>query len=107
MLNIKDILNTYAPKTDTVKVEAWDKENDLIIRELSAAAMEDLQKTEGSELSMAVVAIIHGVVHEDGSRVFKHKDKKDLMKLSPADIIKVSAAIIGLTTVEVDEEEEK
>ena len=90
-----DIFKSYSLKTGSVKVKNWGGE--ISIRELSAGAMEKMRKIEGSELEMAAVAIISGVLGEDGKPMFVDGDKTKLLEMSAGDLVVVSSAIIELS----------
>ena len=101
-MNKQEIFKSYALITGTVDVLNWGGE--VNIRELSASAMETMRKVEGSELEMAAVAIIHGVMDADGKKMFAPNDKDKLMDMSAGDLAKVSAAIIELSDLGSDSE---
>ena len=88
-----DIFKSYSLKTGSVEV--WN--DTFTIRELSAGAMEKMRNVDGSELGMAVIAIIAGVLDEAGKPMFVDGDKNRLMDMSAADLVLVSSAIIELS----------
>ena len=88
-----DIFKSYSLKTGSVEV--WN--DTFTIRELSAGAMEKMRNVDGSELGMAVIAIIAGVLDETGKPMFVDGDKNRLMDMSAADLVLVSSAIIELS----------
>ena len=93
-MNKQDIFKSYALKTGSV--EAFG--GSLTIRELSAGAMDKMRKVEGgSELEMAVVSIIAGVIDENGKAMFVDGDLSKLMEMSATDLVKISSAIIELS----------
>jgi len=94
-MNKQDIFKNYSLKTSTVDVPNWGGE--VSIRELSAGAMDSMRHVEGSELEIAVVVVMNGVVSEDGKKMFNDSDKKKLLDMSAADLVLVSAAIIELS----------
>ena len=88
-----DIFKSYSLKTGSVEV--WN--STFTIRELSAGAMEKMRNVDGSELEMATIAIIAGVLDETGKQMFVDGDKTKLMDMSATDLVKVSTAIIELS----------
>ena len=88
-----DIFKSYSLKTGSVDV--WG--GSFTIRELSAGAMEKMRKVDGSELQMASIAIIAGVLNDEGKPMFVDGDMAKLMEMSATDLVKVSAAIIELS----------
>ena len=104
-MNKNDIFKNYSLKTSTVDVPSWGGE--VGIRELSAGAMHSMRVAEGgSELEMAAIVVINGVVGEDGKRMFADADKKKILEMSPADLVLVSTAIIELSDLNTADEEE-
>ena len=59
--------------------------------------MEKMRKADGSELQMATIAIISGVLNDEGKPMFVDGDMSKLMEMSATDLVKVSAAIIELS----------
>lgn len=94
-MNKQDIFKNYSLKTSTVDVPAGGGE--VAIRELSAGAMQSMRASEGSELEMAAIVVLNGVVGDDGKRMFNDADKKRIMDMSPADLVIVSSAVIELS----------
>jgi len=104
-MNKNDIFKNYSLKTSTVDVPSWGGE--VGIRELSAGAMHSMRVAEGgSELEMAAIVVINGVVGEDGKRMFADSDKKKILEMSPADLVLVSTAVIELSDLNTADEEE-
>lgn len=103
-MNKNDIFKNYSLKTSTVEVPSWGGE--VGIRELSAGAMHSMRVAEGgSELEMAAIVVINGVIGEDGKRMFADSDKKKILEMSPSDLVLVSTAIIELSDLNTAEEE--
>jgi len=94
-MNKNDIFNNYSLKKSTVEVPNWGGE--VAIQELTAGAMELMRKSEGSELEMASIVVLYGVVDENGKRMFADSDKKKLMEMSAADLVIVSTGVIELS----------
>jgi hypothetical protein len=101
-MNKNDIFKNYTLKTTTVDVPAWGGE--VAIRELTAGAMQLMRSSEGSELDMAAIIVINGVVGDDGKRMFNDADKKRILDMSPADLVLVSGAIVELSDLGGKEE---
>ena len=97
-MNKNDIFNNYSLNKGTVEVKNWGGE--VAVQELSAAAMDAMRKIEGSELEMAVVVVMHGVVNADGTRMFADEDTDQLMNMSASDLVIVSAAVIELSDID-------
>lgn len=100
-MNKNDIFNSYSLKTATV--EAWGHE--VTVQELSAGALDKLRAIgDGQELRGGATVIVHGVIDENGKKVFAPNDvDKILDTMSVADINLVSEAILkvsGLMGVE-------
>ena len=106
MLNKNDLFKNYTLATDTVDVEKWGGE--VSIQELSAEAIDEMRKLgAGQELQAAATIIIHGVIDDEGKRVFTNKDKKELLKMSVKDLNKLSEAILGVSGLNADEDDEE
>lgn len=103
-MNKKDLFKSYTLTTGEVSVPNWGGEP-IRIQELSAAAIDKMRALgEGKELKAAVLAIIHGVVNEDGKRVFNDSDLNNLMDMSVTDLNKVSEAVLKVSGLGEDEE---
>jgi|LWDU01.1.fsa_nt_gi hypothetical protein len=94
-MNKNEIFKNYSLKTGTVEVPNWGGE--VVIRELSASALESIRKANGSELEMAAIAVINGVLNEENKRMFNDTDKKKLLDMSASDLVLVSTAVIELS----------
>ena len=103
-MNKNDIFKNYSLKTGTVDVPNWGGE--VAIRELSAGAMQSMRDVEGSELDIAAIVVINGVIGDDGKRMFAEADKKRILDMSPSDLVLVSAAVVELSDLSVEEKED-
>ena len=101
-MNKQEIFNNYSLKKSTVEVPNWGGE--VAIQELTAGAMELMRKADGSELDMAAIVVLHGVVDDNGKRMFADSDKKKLMEMSAADLVIVSTGVIELSDLGGDSE---
>ena len=104
-MNKLDIFKNYTLKTSTVDVPNWGGE--VAIRELSAGAMQLMRAVEGTELDIAAIVVINGVLGEDGKRMFVDSDKKKILDMSPADLVLVSSAIVELSDLGGKDEDEE
>jgi len=101
-MNKNDIFNNYSLKKSTVDIPNWGGE--IHIQELTANAMESMRKAEGSELEMAAIVVLNGVITEDGKHMFDNSDKKRILDMAPSDLVKVSTAVIELSDLGGEEE---
>ena len=96
-MNKKDLFKSYTLATDEVSVPNWSEEP-IRIQELSAAAIDKMRGLgEGKELKAAVLSIIHGVIDENGKRIFVESDLNNLMEMSVSDLNKVSEAVLKVS----------
>ena len=96
-MNKKDLFKSYSLATSEVSVPNWSDEP-IRIQELSAAAIDKMRGLgEGKELKAAVLSIIHGVIDENGKRVFTDADLNNLMDMSVTDLNKVSEAVLKVS----------
>tara|TARA_B110000285_G_scaffold37330_1_gene40412 strand:- start:7709 stop:8020 length:312 start_codon:yes stop_codon:yes gene_type:complete len=102
-MNKMDIFKNYSLKTSTLTVPNWG--GDISIRELSAGAMQLMRTTEGSELEMAAIVVLHGVIDDEGKRMFNDADKKKILDMSAGDLVLVSSAIVELSDLAGTKEE--
>ena len=101
-MNKKDLFKNYSLNTDTVEVLNWSEEP-IRIQELSAAAIDKMRTLgEGKELRAAVLAVIHGVIDEEGKRVFADSDMNNLMEMSINDLNKISEAVLKVSGLGTD-----
>ncbi len=102
-MNKNDIFNSYALKTTTV--EAWGQE--VTVQELSAGALDKLKAIgEGQELRGGATIMVHGVIDENGKKVFTPSDvEKILDTMSVGDINLVSEAILKVSGLMAADEE--
>jgi len=102
-MNKQDIFKSYSLNQGTVEVENWG--GSVQIQELSAAAIDEMRKLgEGKELKAAATIIIHGVINEDGKRMFAKNDESNLLNMSVTDLNTISEAILGLSGLNQDKE---
>ncbi len=95
-MNKNDIFNSYTLKQDKIEVPSWGGE--VTIQELSAGAVSKLQATEGDALKAAATIIVHGVVGEDGKKIFTPADiDKILDRISVTDLNMISEEILKLS----------
>jgi hypothetical protein len=105
MFNKDDLFNSYTLATGTVEVENWGGE--VTVQEIDANTIDKMRKLgEGKELQAACTVIVAGVINEDGKRVFNTKDIDRLMKMSVNDLNKVSEAILKLSGIGGDSDDE-
>jgi hypothetical protein len=96
-MNKKDLFKSYTLVTGEVSVPNWSDEP-VRIQELSAAAIDKMRVLgEGKELKAAALSIIHGVIDEDGKRVFAESDLNNLLEMSVNDLNKVSEAVLKVS----------
>lgn len=99
-MNKSEIFGNYSLKKGSVDVPNWGGE--VAIQELSAGALEAMRKAEGSELEMAAIVVLNGVVNADGKKMFTPSDKAKLLDMSAGDLVLVSTAIIDLSDLGAD-----
>lgn len=114
--NLVDNLVTAYQKgilTKTVKMpKIWDslgtkgKEGNVIVRELVANEFKKIQRKSAdknySEIDIAALIITMGVVDKAGMCIFEEADVNNLLKISPADIIKLSGEIMQITQKDIE-----
>ncbi len=101
-MNKKDLFKSYTLATGEVTVTNWGEEP-IRIQELSAAAIDKMRALgEGKELKAAVLSIIHGVIDDNGKKIFNDADLNNLMDMSVTDLNKVSEAVLKVSGL-VDE----
>jgi hypothetical protein len=96
-MNKRELFKNYTLTRGEVQVDNWG-DQPVMLQELNAAAIDKMRSLgEGKELRAAVLAVIYGVVDENGKRVFADNDLDNLMKMSIGDLTKISDAVLKLS----------